>query len=67
MPKKQKSFLNFDSANPFKYDSSDDENGIKLDIQRLRDHKEEKESNHLFVKDSDNFFFSRNDRRFEGT
>nr|XP_050844552.1 probable RNA-binding protein CG14230 [Vespula vulgaris]XP_050844553.1 probable RNA-binding protein CG14230 [Vespula vulgaris]XP_050844554.1 probable RNA-binding protein CG14230 [Vespula vulgaris] len=65
MPKKQKSFLNFDSANPFKYDSSDDENGIKLDIQRLRDHKEEKESNHLFVKDSDNFFFSRNDRRFE--
>ncbi|KAF7415269.1 hypothetical protein HZH68_003758 [Vespula germanica] len=65
MPKKQKSFLNFDSANPFKYDSSDDENGIKLDIQRLRDHKEEKESNHLFVKDSDNFFFSTNDRRFE--
>ncbi|XP_043686836.1 probable RNA-binding protein CG14230 [Vespula pensylvanica] len=65
MPKKQKSFLNFDSTNPFKYDSSDDENGIKLDIQRLRDRKEEKESNHLFVKDSDDFFFSTNDRRFE--
>ncbi|KAL2717791.1 putative RNA-binding protein CG14230 [Vespula squamosa] len=65
MPKKQKSFLNFDSANPFKYDSSDDENDIKLDVQRLIDHKEEKESNHLFVKDSDNLFFLTNDKRFE--
>ncbi|XP_046831144.1 probable RNA-binding protein CG14230 [Vespa crabro] len=65
MVEKRKSFLNFDLANPFKYDSSDDENGINLDVQRLTDQKEEKESNRLFVKDNDNLFFSTNDRRFE--
>ncbi|KAK2581783.1 hypothetical protein KPH14_002261 [Odynerus spinipes] len=65
MPKKQRTFLNFDSKNPFKYDSSDDENEPESNVQQLLNHKQEEETSNLFGKYSDNLFFSSNDSRFK--
>lgn len=66
-PAKPKTFLNFDSTNPFKYDSSDDENEIEPSIQGIQplDHKKNDQPCHLFEKYSDNLFFSPNDSRFK--
>ncbi|XP_043499727.1 probable RNA-binding protein CG14230 [Polistes fuscatus] len=62
--KNKKSFFNFDSTNPFKYDSSDDENEADTKMNTT-DYKEKKVSINLFGKDSDNLFFSMNDKRFK--
>lgn len=62
--KNKKSFFNFDSTNPFKYDSSDDENEADTKMDTT-DYKEKKVSINLFGKDSDNLFFSTNDKRFK--
>lgn len=64
VPKKQKTFLNFDSTNPFKYDSSDNENENEPDVQQSFDNKQEEQKNNLFHKYSDNLFFTQNDPRF---
>ncbi|XP_015187862.1 PREDICTED: probable RNA-binding protein CG14230 [Polistes dominula] len=61
--KNKKSFLNFDSTNPFKYDSSDDENEADSKTNTT-DYKEKKVPINLFGKDSDNLFFLTNDKRF---
>lgn len=67
LPAKPKTFLNFDSTNPFKYDSSDDENDVEPGIQHIEplDHKKNDQTSHLFEKYSDNLFFSPNDNRFK--
>lgn len=67
LPAKPKTFLNFDSTNPFKYDSSDDENDVEPGIQHIEplDHKKNDQTSHLFEKYSDNLFFSPNDSRFK--
>ncbi|KAI4503511.1 hypothetical protein M0802_001733 [Mischocyttarus mexicanus] len=62
--KNKKSFLNSNSRNPFKYDSSDDENEADTNMDTTN-YKEENVQTNLFRKDSDNFFFSKNDKRFK--